>query len=89
MTWIIARASHMASHTAPSNEPAREFNVASSYSGLYVERYNNGQIHKVQVVAPGGHSIPLSLFDCQARDIQPSVDRLPDAEEYLAKLNGP
>jgi hypothetical protein len=63
--------------------------LTSSYRGVYVRRYSNGQIHKVQVVSPGGGSITISLFDYQAREIQPSVDRLPDAEEYFAKLNNP
>jgi hypothetical protein len=63
--------------------------MANGYRGVYVQRYSNGQIHKVQVAEPGGHPIPLSLFDYQAREIQPSVDRLPDAEEYFAKLSEP
>jgi hypothetical protein len=63
--------------------------VTSRYRGIYGQRRSNGQIHNVQVAAPGGLSIPLSLFDYQAREIEPSVDRLPEAEDYLAKLNSP
>jgi len=68
---------------------AREVSVASSYRGVYVQRYSNGQIHNVEVVAPGGSSHPISFFDYQAREIQPPVDRLPDADEYFAKLGNP
>jgi hypothetical protein len=63
--------------------------VKSSHRGVYVQRYSNGQIHNVQVSAPGGSSIPISFFDYQAREIEPPVDALPDAEEYFAKLNNP
>jgi hypothetical protein len=63
--------------------------VASSYRGVYVQRHSNGQIYNVQVVAPGGSSYPVSFFDYQAREIEPPIDMLPDAEEYFAKLNNP
>jgi len=63
--------------------------VTSSYRGVYVQRYRNGQIHKVQVATPDGCPIPLSLFDYQAREIEPPVDRLPDAQGYFAKLDNP
>lgn len=61
--------------------------MASSYRGVYVKRYHNGQIQHVHVVMPGstGISTPISVFDYQAREIQPPIDRLPDAEEYFAK----
>jgi len=54
---------------------------------VYVKRYHNGQIQHVHVVMPGstGISTPISVFDYQAREIQPPIDRLPDAEEYFAK----
>jgi hypothetical protein len=70
-------------------EAAKEVSVASSYRGVYVQRGSNGQIHNVQVVAPGGRSYPVTFFDYQAREIEPPVDRLPDAEEYFAKLSNP
>jgi hypothetical protein len=59
--------------------------VASSYRGLYVQRLNNGQISNVQVKTPEGKSNTLSFFDYQAREIQPSIDQLPDAATYFAK----
>ena len=63
--------------------------MTSSYRGVYVRRYSNGQIYNVQVATPQGNSSTFSLFDYQAREIYPPVDRLPDADEYFAKLTKP
>ena len=63
--------------------------MTSSYRGVYVRRYSNGQIYNVQVATPQGNSSTVSLFDYHAREIEPPIDRLPDAEEYLARLNNP
>ena len=63
--------------------------MTSSYRGVYVRRYSNGQIYNVQVATPQGNSSTVSPFDYHAREIEPPIDRLPDAEEYFAKLTKP
>jgi hypothetical protein len=57
--------------------------MRSTYQGLYVQRYDNGQIHNVQVTSPGGASIPLDPDDYVARGIEPPMEELPDAAEYF------
>lgn len=56
--------------------------MASSYTGLYVQRLNDGAIHNVQVVDAGGHSIPLNPNEYIARGVQPPIDQLSDLEDY-------
>ena len=57
--------------------------MASSYKGLYVQRYSNGQIHNVQVADPNGNSILLNPDVYLDRDVKPPMESLPDAEEYI------
>lgn len=54
----------------------------SSYTGLYVQRSDNGDIHSVQVVDTGGNSLPLDPQTYIDRGIQPSIDQLPDQTNY-------
>ena len=61
----------------------------TKYRGVYVRRYSNGQIYNVQVATPQGNSSTVSLFDYHAREIEPPLERLPNAEEYFAKLTKP
>lgn len=56
--------------------------MASSYKGLYVQRLSDGTIHSVQVVDPGGNSIPLDPQTYIDRDVRPPIDELPDLEGY-------
>ncbi|MBV8405463.1 MAG: hypothetical protein JO203_14845 [Gammaproteobacteria bacterium] len=63
--------------------------MARTYRGLYVQRLNNGQIYNIKVAMPGGSESTVSVFDYQAREIEPCIDRLPDAEEYFARLSSP
>ena len=57
--------------------------MASSYKGLYVQRYSNGQIHNVQVADQNGYSIPLNPDVYLERDVKPPMESLPDVEEYF------
>ena len=63
--------------------------MSNWYRGVYVQRLNNGQIYSVQVVAPGLILMTLPPREYAARGIQPPMDKLPDAEEYFAKLSNP
>lgn len=56
--------------------------MASSYKGLYVQRLSGGIIHSVQVVDPGGNSIPLDPQTYIDREVQPPIDELPDLDDY-------
>lgn len=56
--------------------------MSSSYIGLYVNRYSNGQIHEVGVAA-GVNSILLSPETYLEREIQPPMESLPDFNQYL------
>jgi len=58
----------------------------SSYKGLYTQSVA-GQIFSVQVVAPGGHSIPLSSDEYIARGVLPPIEELPDIAQYHATNN--
>jgi len=57
--------------------------MASLYRGIYVQRYRNGEVHNVQVVSPGGHSMAITPEMYLAKEIEPPMDSLPDAEQYL------
>ena len=59
------------------------------YRGVYVQRLSNGQIYTVHVVAPGLVLMTFSPADYEASGIHPPMDKLPDAEEYFAKLRKP
>jgi hypothetical protein len=54
----------------------------SSYKGLYVQRFENGTIHSVQVVDTGGNSIPLDPEIYIERGVKPPIEQLPDQENY-------
>ena len=69
--------------------PAHGEAKLTSYRGVFVRRYSNGQIYNVQVATPQGNSSTVSLFDYHAREIEPPIDRLPDAEEYFAERTKP
>lgn len=56
----------------------------SSYTGLYVQRLNNGKIDSVQVVDPFGNSLPLDPETYIKRQIKPSIEQLPDIDSYKA-----
>ena len=56
--------------------------MSSSYTGLYVQRLNDGKIHSVQVVDTGGNSIPLAPDIYVQRDVKPPIDKLPDKKDY-------
>jgi hypothetical protein len=58
--------------------------MASSYRGIYVQRYADGIIHNVQVEAPGTFT-PMDPTTYVRRGIQPPMDSLPDVEDYLKK----
>ena len=62
---------------------------SSRCRGLYVQRFNNGQVYNVKVVVPGGSESTVSVFDYLARELEPRIDRLPDDKEYFAKLSNP
>lgn len=54
----------------------------SSYTGLFVQRLENGEIHNVQVEDTGGISIPLDPKTYMERGIKPPINQLPDAKDY-------
>ncbi|ACX96486.1 hypothetical protein [Halothiobacillus neapolitanus] len=54
----------------------------SSYTGLYTQQLSNGTIYSVQVVDPGGNSLPLEPAVYVARQIKPLIDELPDVANY-------
>ncbi len=57
----------------------------SSYTGLYVQRYENGTIHSVQVADPFGNSLPLDPQEYIDRGVKPPIDLLPDQADYQRK----
>jgi hypothetical protein len=57
--------------------------MASFYQGIYVQRYRNGEIHNVQVVSPGGHSMAITPEMYLTKEIEPPINSLPNAEQYL------
>ena len=54
----------------------------TSYTGIYVQTLENGQIVSVQVASSGGNQQPLSPDDYRNRGIQPPIDELPTLEDY-------
>ncbi|WPH22328.1 hypothetical protein [Variovorax paradoxus] len=54
----------------------------SSYTGLYVQRLEDGTIHSVQVVDTGGNSIPLDPETYIERGVKPPIGTLPDQKDY-------
>lgn len=56
--------------------------MASSYTGLYLIM-TRGEVTDVQVVDPGGNSMPLPLDEYIRRDVQPNYRDLPTQDEYI------
>lgn len=54
----------------------------SSYTGLFVQRLSNGEIHSVQVADPSGNSLPLQPANYIQRQINPPIDQLPDVNDF-------
>ncbi len=57
--------------------------MPSFYQGIYVQRHPNGEIHSVQVVSPGGHSVAITPELYLTKEVEPPMDSLPGAEQYL------
>jgi hypothetical protein len=57
--------------------------MPSFYQGIYVQRHPNGEIHSVQVVSPGGHSMAITPELYLTKEVEPPMDSLPGAEQYL------
>lgn len=54
----------------------------SSYTGLYVQRLDNGTVFSVQVVDTAGNSLPLEPDTYVQRGIKPPIESLPDQKDY-------
>lgn len=57
----------------------------SDYIGLYVTRLENGEIYGVQVETNGGFSTSLTPEDYIRREIKPSIDKLPDSNDFISQ----
>ena len=56
--------------------------MKSVYTGLYVQKFENGEIHTVQVFYTTGNSMPLDVDVYIEREIKPDIKTLPTQEEY-------
>ena len=56
--------------------------MKSVYTGLYVQKFENGEIHTVQVFDTTGNSMPLNVDVYIERNIKPEISSLPTQEEY-------
>ena len=56
--------------------------MKSAYTGLYVQKFENGEIHTVQVFDTTGNSMPLDVDVYIEREIKPDIKSLPTQEEY-------
>jgi hypothetical protein len=54
--------------------------MSSNYTGLYVQRLENGTIYSVQVVDTAGNTLPLNPSTYIERAIQPAIELLPSHE---------
>lgn len=61
----------------------------SSYTGLYVQRLESGEIHGVQVVDHFGNSLSLEPEIYIQRQINPPINTLPNIDEYKAEISKP
>ncbi len=61
----------------------------SSYTGLYVQRLESGEIHGVQVVDPFGNSLSLEPEIYIQRQINPPINTLPNIDDYKAGISKP
>ncbi len=50
----------------------------SSYTGICVQRLNDGTIHTVQVEDTAGLRLPLDAETYTSRNCSPPIDSLPD-----------
>jgi hypothetical protein len=50
--------------------------MASSYTGLYVQRLSNGTIYSVKVKDPNGNEYSLDPVEYVKQGIQPPIDQL-------------
>jgi len=55
--------------------------MGSEYKGLFTI-WLHGKVTDVQVVVPGGHSIPLPIEQYIEREVQPPWQTLPTKDEY-------
>lgn len=56
--------------------------MTTSYTGIYIQKTSDGLIHSAQVIAPGGHSLPLDPQVYIERNVQPPIDCLPTQEAF-------
>ena len=56
-----------------------------SIHGIYVQRLSNGTIHGVQVEDDAGNYWSISPEEYEARGYLPTINSLPDAEDYKPK----
>ncbi len=56
--------------------------MKSVYTGQYIQKFENGKIHSVQVFDTAGNSIPLDVEIYIQREIKPDIESLPTQEEY-------
>ena len=56
--------------------------MKSVYTGLYVQKFENGEIHTVQVFDATGNSMPLDVDVYIERNIKPEISSLPTQEEH-------
>jgi hypothetical protein len=54
----------------------------SSYTGLYVQRLESGQIHAVQVRDTAGNELSIDPSTYEQRSVQPPLHALPDLATY-------
>lgn len=63
----------------------KEEKMASSYTGLYIQRLSDETIHSVQIIDTAGNSMPLDPNIYTERDIRLSMEQLPDEKDYNSK----
>ena len=56
--------------------------MKSAYTGLYVQKFENGEIHSVQVFDTTGNIMPLDVDVYIEREIKTDIKTLPTQEEY-------
>ena len=56
--------------------------MKSVYTGLYVQKFENGEIHTVQVFDTTGNSMPLNVDVYIERNIKPEISSLPTQDEF-------
>lgn len=56
--------------------------MISVYTGLYVQRLENGEVHSVQVKDISGNSQSLPKDQYIQKNIQPAIEELPSEDDY-------